>query len=115
MRKLRETRVLRGLSQDDIFMATRIDRGKYSRLERGELDPTPEDRQTLCLFFRMPEDELFPEFRNGTPERNRELYRRLKRRISLIEKIELLGNNPDDETYCRKLIALARQHGLEVD
>jgi len=49
------------------------------------------------------------------PEVDRDLYRRLRKKISLVEKIELLGNNPDHETYHKKLIALAELHGVEVE
>ena len=115
MRKLKEIRLLRGYSQDDIFLGTRIDRAQYSRIERGGLEPSARDRQSLCLFFRMTEDELFPEYNDAGPEFDRELFRKLKRHITIAEKIELLGNNPDHETYHRKLIALAEKHNVEVE
>jgi len=115
MRKLKETRLLRGFSQDEVFWGTKIDRAQYSRIERGGIEPSANDREILCAFFKMTEDELFPEYKDGPPERDRELYRKLRKKISLVEKIELLGNNPDHETYHGKLIALGKAHGIEVE
>jgi transcriptional regulator with XRE-family HTH domain len=115
MRKLKEVCLIRGYSQDDIFLGTRIDRAKYSRIERGGLDPTVEDRQVLCRFFRMTEDELFPEYKDAGPEFDRDLFRKLKKHITITEKIELLGNNADYEAYHKKLIALAEKHGIEKE
>ena len=115
MRKLKEVRLLRGFTQDDIFLGTRVDRGAYSRIERGGLEPTAEERQVLCAFFEMSEDELFPEYRFAPPEVDRELYRKLRRRLSLVERVELLGNNPDHAAYHKKLIALAEKHGVGTE
>ena len=48
-------------------------------------------------------------------EVDRSLYRRLRKKITLLEKIELLGDNPDHETYHRKLIRLADLRGVKVE
>ena len=110
---LKTVRLCRGLTIDDVWSGTQVNRGEYSRIENGKLDPTAKARQLLCAFFRLSEEELFPEYKGGPPESDRDLFRRLKGHLGITERIELLGNNPDHACFHRKLIAAAAKHRVE--
>ena len=57
---LRALRRARGLSLDDLWVKTGLDRGLMSRLERGIGRPSAQTRARLAEFFDLPEDFLFP-------------------------------------------------------
>ena len=48
-------------------------------------------------------------------EVGRDLYRRLRKRITLTEKNDLLKDNPDTLAYHLKLIRLAELRGVKVE
>ena len=114
MRKVREVRVQRGLTIDDVFWATRIDRASLSRLERGGVLPTAEQRALLARFYGLTEEELFPEFEGIGPEHDRDLFRQLRRVMTMPERLRLLEPRDDYAEYRRRLVELAEKYGIEV-
>lgn len=58
---LRALRKARGLSLDDIWLKTGLDRGHLSRLERGLVKPSGRTKKILEKFYGLPASLLFPE------------------------------------------------------
>lgn len=57
--RLRRERVLRGWSQTDLTVWTRIPQSNLSLIERGLVPVHPEWRRRLAKVFTLPEDVLF--------------------------------------------------------
>ena len=58
--KLRVIRTLRGISQDDVAKETGIWHSTISRIERGVIPPTHEQRKKIATFFSVEETRIFP-------------------------------------------------------
>ena len=59
--KLKQIRFFRGMTQDDLFVETRIWPAKISRIERGVFRPTPKEKILLAKALKTPIGEIFPE------------------------------------------------------
>lgn len=59
--RLREERLLRGLTQLELAKRTDIHPVEISRIERGVVKPYPGWRKRLAAALNVPEYELFPE------------------------------------------------------
>ncbi len=51
----------RKVTQFDVALAVGMSPSQYSLVERGLVDPTPEQRAALAQFFGVPESVVFPE------------------------------------------------------
>lgn len=58
---LRVARILRGFSQDDLAGRIGVDPAIISRIERGVIRGTPEQRKRLVQILKIPKIGLFPE------------------------------------------------------
>jgi transcriptional regulator with XRE-family HTH domain len=113
MTKAREIRLMRGLTIDDVYLGTRIDRALISRIERGRIQPTADQRLLLSKFYALPENELFPQYNGVGPEHDRDLYRILRYRMTLREKLWLLEPSGDYAEVRRRLEELAKKYDIE--
>ncbi|MEO7859193.1 MAG: helix-turn-helix transcriptional regulator [Nitrospirales bacterium] len=52
--KLKLLRMERDFTQWDISHASAISQGRYSMIERGLIEPTPEERERLAQVLRAP-------------------------------------------------------------
>lgn len=59
--KLKQIRFFKGLTQDDLYLITRIWPAKISRIERGVFRPTPKEKILLSKALKTPIGEIFPE------------------------------------------------------
>lgn len=57
--KLRQKRVLLGIILDQVYMATGIDQGRLSRLERGLAKATDDEKKILSIFFECNVTDIF--------------------------------------------------------
>ena len=57
--KLRQKRLLSNIILDDVKLATNIDQGRLSRIERGKADATEEEKRTLADFFNCKVEDIF--------------------------------------------------------
>ena len=57
--KLREVRKRNLLNQYQLARLARMSQAKYSGIERGDLEPNPQDRARIANALEVPEDELF--------------------------------------------------------
>jgi hypothetical protein len=51
--------VLSNVILDDVFLATKIDQGRLSRIERGKAEATPEEKEKLAIFFNCKVKDIF--------------------------------------------------------
>ena len=58
MNRLRELRTLKKCTQINVQMNTGIDQSEYSKMERGERQPTYEQCQALALFYNTSMDYI---------------------------------------------------------
>jgi transcriptional regulator with XRE-family HTH domain len=58
-KKMRISRVLLGISQDELGRLCGVDQGRISRIERGYCSPTSKERQALSQVLKIPVEELF--------------------------------------------------------
>ena len=63
MHKLREARLLRELTQMDLRLRTGINQNKISWIERGYVEPRPDEKKRLAEALQLPVEQLFPEKR----------------------------------------------------
>jgi len=114
MRKLREIRTLRGITLDDVWIGTGIYQSHLSRLERGLIEAKPRERALLCRFFGLTEKELFPEYKEIGPEFDRDLYRQLKKKISIDDRIYLFAKGTDYNSYRERLLNLCEKYDVPI-
>jgi len=57
--RIKAYRFLKNKTQDDLMTQTRIDQSRISRIERGILKPTDEEKQKLAKALKTTEGELF--------------------------------------------------------
>lgn len=57
--KLKRKRVLAGVILDDVKLATGIDAGWLSRVERGLVEASEEDKKRLANFFKCEVGDIF--------------------------------------------------------
>ena len=58
--RVRELRFKKQITQDDIFVETRIWPSKISRIERGILPATDQERKLISKALGVREEEAFP-------------------------------------------------------
>jgi len=58
--RVRELRFHKGLTQDDLFLKTRIWPSKLSKIERGVFPPTNKERKLISRALGVREHEAFP-------------------------------------------------------
>lgn len=63
--KVRERRMMLGLSQIQLSFLARVPNVVISGLERGTLTPYPKARKALAAALKIPETELFPDNKVG--------------------------------------------------
>ena len=68
--KLRGLRIKRGISQISLSSRIKIHFSTLSRIERGWISGTPEQRRQIARFFKVKERSLFPRGRNSRSENN---------------------------------------------
>lgn len=61
MNLLKEIRTLKGLTQFELSMRTRIHPIEISRIERGIVKPYPGWRRRIAAALEVPEEEIFGE------------------------------------------------------
>ncbi|MGA2467622.1 MAG: helix-turn-helix transcriptional regulator [Thermodesulfobacteriota bacterium] len=61
MSKLREVRVVRGVTQFDLRMKTGIHPTKISHFEHGYLEPRKDEKLALARALHVKVEEIFPE------------------------------------------------------
>lgn len=61
MMKVRQLRILNEVTLDAIFLKTGINQGKLSRIERGIIQPTKEEKKKISVALGFAEKEVFPE------------------------------------------------------
>ncbi len=54
------------VTQFDVASAVGMSQSQYSLVEKGRVDPTPEQRAALAQFFRVAESVLFPELESSS-------------------------------------------------
>lgn len=59
MNKLRETRVVKRITQFQLRIATGIHQSKISMIENGLIEPKPDERKRLSKALGVPPDEIF--------------------------------------------------------
>ncbi len=59
--RMRQLRLLSGLTLDDLSVATGIDRGHLSRMERDIVSGSPQHKERISKELGTPVEELFPE------------------------------------------------------
>ena len=59
--KVRKRRLLKGLTLDNIFIQTKIDISKLSRIERGIFKPSEKEKKLISKALKAKAEELFPE------------------------------------------------------
>ena len=65
MLRIKLLRLARGLSQWEFGRTARISQGRYSMIERGLIEPTPEERDRLAQILGAMRSTLFrPAVRN---------------------------------------------------
>ena len=58
---LRDYRRIHRLTQDELFSRSGITQSRISRLEIGNVRPSPRERLALSRVFGVPPEMLFPE------------------------------------------------------
>lgn len=61
MNPLKDKRFFAGLTQDELQRKTGIHQTRISRLERGYLKPTAEEKQKLAKALKVTQGKLFPK------------------------------------------------------
>ena len=61
LNKMKAIRFLSGKSQDELMIETGINQAKISRIERGYLNPTAEEKEKLAKALGTTTKELFRE------------------------------------------------------
>ncbi len=61
MRKIRQIRLLKEITLDDIFLQTGINQGRLSRIERGILQPTEIEKEKIAKTLNLPISEVFSD------------------------------------------------------
>lgn len=56
--RIKETRILKGLNQQEVANALGITRGCYAHYEQGIREPSLDILKKLCLFFNVSADYL---------------------------------------------------------
>ena len=59
--KIKVLRALRNLTQDQIAKELRCDHSKISRIERGYIQPKPEEKQKIADLLEVSPGEIFEE------------------------------------------------------
>ena len=59
LNRIKTYRFLRNKTQDDLMVQTRIDQSRISRIERGVLKPTDEEKQKLAKALKTTAEKLF--------------------------------------------------------
>ena len=60
MHKLKKARLLKELTQMDLRFATGINQCKISWIEKGYVEPRPDEKIRLARALQIPVEELFP-------------------------------------------------------
>lgn len=58
---IRELRFRKGITQDELFLKTKIHQARISRLERGIFKASPQERKLISEALEVSEEEVFPE------------------------------------------------------
>lgn len=61
MKTVRQIRLMKSKSIDDIFIETGISIPKISRIERGIYQPTEREKKLISKALREPSEKVFPE------------------------------------------------------
>lgn len=59
MLRIKLLRISRNLSQWELSRAAGCSQGRYSMIERGLIEPTPDERERLATILRVPTGTLF--------------------------------------------------------
>lgn len=59
--KIKAQRFLAGITQDELMIKTGINQAKISRIERGYLKPSTEEKEKIARALKLKSEELFPE------------------------------------------------------
>lgn len=59
-RELKAARALQGLNQFDAARKARISFNRYCRIELGQAEPTPKERERIARVLKADEADLFP-------------------------------------------------------
>jgi len=65
---LRDYRRIHRLTQDELFSRSGITQSRISRLEIGNVRPSPRERLALSRVFGVPPEMLFPGFEDKKGE-----------------------------------------------
>lgn len=121
MHRMRMIRRLKNLTLDQIFVLSgrRISIEKLSRFERNILIPKEEEKEIIAKILKEPKEKIFPDKEELDSdsidymkmfENNRDLYRKIKKKMTKEEKLALLDCNGDYLIYREKLNSLQKKY-----
>ena len=61
MNKLKVSRFLKGMTQDELFIKTGIHQSRISRIENDFIKPTSKEKELIAKALRATPEELFRE------------------------------------------------------
>lgn len=59
--KIREARFFAGMIQDELHLKTGLSQAKISRIERGYIKPTKEDKRLIAKALKKSVRDIFPD------------------------------------------------------
>jgi len=64
---LRELRLKRNLTQQEVANIAGVKRNTIAEIERGSIQPSFEVADRIAAFFGVPIEEIFPRYRRRSP------------------------------------------------
>lgn len=58
---MRQNRIFKKLTLDDLFLRTRINISRLSRIERKIFKPTEQEKKLIAIALKRPLSKIFPE------------------------------------------------------